>query len=277
MARHFHDEALRRADLTCDYLKEARMDWSPRQLLGAEGAIREAVLGAFKEDLAAAAALTAQMGTITQKRAQGGRWSGVAAAFDRETNRASESAVQIVESAISGIMQAARTQIEAKEPADRPNFMQIFNAPVGAVAQGEASIGSVTQTNSSDIREQLRELANLIGDARQELGAEGSAQTAAALGAVQAEAEAENPSVGMVKAAPSEPEAVPPAAPCSPTPAYMAGFDPHRHHDLSLQAPAAEAEGGPRSSYPRSSPRGKAAPRLWPEKRRLRLERRRPA
>jgi len=213
MARHFHDEALRRADLTCDDLKEARMDWSPRQLLGAEGAIREAVLGAFKEDLAAAAALTAQMGTITQKRAQGGRWSGVAAAFDRETNRASESAVQIVESAISGIMQAARTQIEAKEPADRPNFMQIFNAPVGAVAQGEASIGSVTQTNSSDIREQLRELANLIGDARQELGAEGSAQTAAALGAVQAEAEAENPSVGMVKAAPSEPEAVPPAAP----------------------------------------------------------------
>ena len=201
MARHFHDEALRRADLTCDYLKEARMDWSPRQLLGAEGAIREAVLGAFKEDLAAAAALTAQIGTITQKRAQGGRRSGVAAAFDRETNRASESAVQIVESAISGIMQAARTQIEAKEPADRPNFMQIFNAPVGAVAQGEASIGSVTQTNSSDIREQLRELANLIGDARQELGAEGSAQTAAALGAVQAEAEAENPSVGMVKAA----------------------------------------------------------------------------
>ena len=98
-------------------------------------------------------------------------------------------------------MQAARTQIEAKEPADRPNFMQIFNAPVGAVAQGEASIGSVTQTNSSDIREQLRELANLIGDARQELGAEGSAQIAAALGAVQAEAEAENPSVGMVKAA----------------------------------------------------------------------------
>ena len=61
MARHFHDEALRRADLTCDDLKEARMDWSPRQLLGAEGAIREAVLGAFKEDLAAAAALTAQM------------------------------------------------------------------------------------------------------------------------------------------------------------------------------------------------------------------------
>jgi hypothetical protein len=106
----------------------------------------------------------------------------------------------MVQSTISGIVQAARTQIQAKGPIDRPLFMQVFSGPVGAVAQGRASIGSVMQTNSPDMQNQLTELAKLIANARAELGAEGANETAAALAVVQAESESKTPDLGVVKA-----------------------------------------------------------------------------
>jgi hypothetical protein len=202
VARPFGEEVQQRAELVCGYLKEARMDWSPRQLLDAEDAFTVTVVDLVKKDLSEAAAMAAQIGTISEKRAAGGTWATVAVSFDNETNTASENAIRMVESTIIGIMQAARTQIEARGPKDRPLFMQFFAGPVAAVAQGESSIGAVTQNNDlSESREHLKELAQLIRQARAELGPEGDKQTAAALEMVQAEAESGAPDWGVVKAA----------------------------------------------------------------------------
>ena len=199
----YGEEARQRAELVCAYLKEARMEWSPSALIEAEDAIRSSVLGLFKENLSEAAQLVADMGTITQKRNHGLHWAAVAISYDNETNAASVTAVAMVQSAITEIVQSARTAVHARSREERPQFMfnNTFTGPIGGVAQGEASIGSISQSNSSAWPDQIKELARLILEARAELGSKGSKETAAALQVVEAEAGSEEPDWGIVRAA----------------------------------------------------------------------------
>jgi hypothetical protein len=179
------------------------MSWSPRALVDAEPAIRGAVLDLFKQDLSEAAGLVADIGTITQKRSQGAPWSGVAVSYDNESNLASKNAVAMVEAAVAEIVQSARVAMEAKTREDRPQYLitNTFTAPVGGVAQGQASIGFITQSNAATSRNQLEELVRLMSGALAEVGDTGAKETAPALQVVKAEAGSEHPDGGIIKAA----------------------------------------------------------------------------
>jgi hypothetical protein len=220
-ANPFVHEARERAELASNYLKQARISWSARQLVEAESEIRSAVMELFGQNLQEAAILVAGIGAKLRAPdaiesggqdaaaknywsalAATGRWATIGPLFQQETDTASRHAAAIVHATLAEIMQSARTEMLAKSPEDRSPFMitNNFAGAVAAVAQGSASIGLVTQINSQGNRDQLTELAAIITAARTELGSEGEKQTAAALEVVRAEAESDAPDWGAVKA-----------------------------------------------------------------------------
>ena len=124
--------------------------------------------------------------------------------FDEETGKVSCLCLKLAYNAITTAVSAARTEIAATKPEERPfsvHTSNIFNAPVGAVAQNHALISSVTQTNSADTRAQLHELIPLIKAIITELAPDNQQAASAALQTIETEAATAEPDREYVRPA----------------------------------------------------------------------------
>ncbi len=67
VAHPFIHEARERAELVSNYLKQARMSWSARQLVEAERELRSSVMELFEQNLSEAEKLVARIGGIIRE------------------------------------------------------------------------------------------------------------------------------------------------------------------------------------------------------------------
>jgi hypothetical protein len=162
VATVFEKEAYARAELIADCLRQARASWAPAQIVAAHEEIRTTVCDLFKTNLSEAAALSEQIGTI--KNRQQPQYTPVVQSFIDHSDKASHTAVSMVEAVIAEIFAAAQNDMTAKTPADRPSYVfhQTFQGPVASIAQGSASVGTVNQTVASATSQEMAEAVAAI-------------------------------------------------------------------------------------------------------------------
>lgn len=162
VAQAFENEVRCRAELIADVLRQSRASWSPAQIVEADNDLRATVCDLFKTNLSQAAALSEQTGNIQAKR-QNPQFAAIVQFFLTYSDQASKSAVSMVDAVISEIIAAARNDIAAKAPTERPSYVfQTFQGPVASVAHGGASVGSVNQTVGSATPHEIAEAVAAI-------------------------------------------------------------------------------------------------------------------
>lgn len=145
-----------RAELIIDELRKARSSWSPKQLTDGRHEIRSRIIDLFRANISQAAYLAAEIGNFNVS----GRdpvTQHMAALFMQSSDPASKAALSLVEAAIAEVIAAAENDLAARQPGERPSYVyqNTFNAPVAAIAQGNSSVQSVSQTVATATPEQL--------------------------------------------------------------------------------------------------------------------------
>lgn len=162
VAQVYEEEAKNRAEQIVADLRQIRTSWSPKQLVDAEHELKKEISDLFKNDLSEAAALSKQIGGL-QNRQQNSPAPILQSFFDH-SDMASKAAMSMVDATIGEIVAAARNDIAAQGPLERPSyvFQNTFNGSVGAVAQGGSTIGSVAQHSASATPQELAEAVSRI-------------------------------------------------------------------------------------------------------------------
>jgi hypothetical protein len=133
--------------------------------------------------------LSEQIGTIQAKR-NNQQYAAVVKSFLDHTDHASRLAVSMVDAVISEVVAAARNDVAAKAPADRPSYVfQTFQGPVASVAHGNASVGTINQTVGSATPHEIAEAVAAIIHALPTPSAMDTEATQATTELVAAEAE----------------------------------------------------------------------------------------
>jgi hypothetical protein len=163
VAQAYEREARSRAEMIANDLRQARASWSAKQLVDSQQELKTCVSNLFKENLSEAASLAEQMGTIRNKR-QNPQLQSAVTLFLEISDRASKSALSMVVAVIDEIAAAAAHDMAVHDQAERPSYVyqNTFNAPVNAIAQGNASIGQATQTAGSLTAMELAESVAII-------------------------------------------------------------------------------------------------------------------
>lgn len=107
----------------------------------------------------------------------------------------------LIKAVVEELAMAAETEKQATTSADRPSYIyqNTFQAPVGAVAQGQASVGSVHQTNHNN--PSLNELVSLMNAAVADWSPDDRKLSAGAEAMLIAEAKLDQPDVGLLRSA----------------------------------------------------------------------------
>lgn len=157
VAKVYENEARNRAELLIADLRQIRTSWSPKQLVDAETELSKTISDLFKNNLSEAADLSKQIGQL--QNAQQDSPASILQSFLDHADKASKIAVSMLEAVISEVVAAAKNDVAARDPTERPSyvFQNTFNGSVTSFAQGTNTIGSVNQQNSTATIQELAE------------------------------------------------------------------------------------------------------------------------
>lgn len=157
VAKAHEDEARIRAEIIVNDLRQARLSWSPKQIVEAQHELKTEVSDLFKNNLSQAASLAEQMGPLKNSSL-----AIVLESFREQSDKASKTAMSMVDAALSEVIAAASNDLTAQTLAERPSYVNHFHGPVGAVAQGNSTVSQVRQENASSTPQELAEAISQI-------------------------------------------------------------------------------------------------------------------
>ena len=162
LAKVHATEAHARSEQIIADLRLVRLSWSSEQLVAAENDLRNTILDLFKASLAEAAALAERIGGL--RNANPSTHPQVLTSFLDHSNKASSAAASMVDAVINEIIAAARNDLSARTPSEKPSYtiQNTFNGQVVSVAQGGATVGSVNQTSNAATPLELAEAISKI-------------------------------------------------------------------------------------------------------------------
>ena len=171
LAQVYEQEARSRAEMVTNELRQARLSWSPKQIVDAQHALRAQISDLFKANLSQAAYLAEQIGRLQQMRGSAS-FVPVVNSFLDYSDKASKTAVSMVDAVINEIVAAATNDMAARDTADRPSYIyqNTFHGPIASVAQGTASVGSVRQSVGSPTPQEIADAITALVNSLSSIG-----------------------------------------------------------------------------------------------------------